>query len=155
MNNAHAQQRLFQQKLEAAMASLPANHIWLIATRENLEQPEPGLNLLMDAHFTWDAFFVVSQDSATAIVGRFDAASVPDGWGIVSYDEDYTAALHTEISRWQPEVILLNYAPDNALCDGLTHGMFLNLRRALPDAPFQSASEFLSRLRSVKTPLEL
>jgi Xaa-Pro aminopeptidase len=147
--------RLFQQKLEAAMSSLPQRHVWLVATRENLEQPEPGLNLLMDAHFTWDAFFIVSRESATAIVGRFDAASVPEGWQVVSYDEDYTAALQAEVSRWQPEAILLNYAPDNALCDGLTHGMFLNLQRVLPDAPFQSASGFLSSLRSVKTPLEL
>jgi Xaa-Pro aminopeptidase len=145
---------LYAQKLEQARRLLPPRTVWLVATRENLEQPEPGLNLLMDAHFTWDSFFVVSSLEAVAIVGRFDAASVPSGWRVVSYDEEYTTALQAEVSSLQPETVLLNYASDNALCDGLTHGMYLNLTRALPNTPFSSASSFLSSLRSVKTPLE-
>ncbi len=106
----------------------------------------------MAAHFTWDAFFLVSK--LEAVVRRFDAESVPDGWRVVSYDEDYAPALRAELEVLHPQTVLLNFAPDNAPCDGLTHGMFLNLRCALPDAPFESASPFLSRLRSVKTPLE-
>ncbi len=151
MNTDHA---LYAEKLAQAQAGLEPGEVWLLATRENLEQPEPGLSLISGAHLTWDTFFLVSHSSATAIAGRFDAASISSDWQVLSYDEDYAGLLRAEMAKLNPQKILLDYAPDNPLCDGLTHGMFLNLQKALPDAPFESASSFLSKLRSVKTPSE-
>jgi Xaa-Pro aminopeptidase len=146
--------QIHREKRAQAQRLLAPGDLWLIATRENLEQPEPALSLISDAHLTWDAFFLLTCETCVAIVGRFDAASIPADWRVLSYDEDYDALLKSQVEALQPRRILLNFAPDNPLCDGLTHGMFLNLRRALPGLEFTSASSFLSSLRSVKTPAE-
>lgn len=145
---------IYREKLAQAQALLQPGELWLIATRENLEQPEPGLALVSDAHLTWDTFFLVTPDSATAIAGRFDVAGISTDWRVLPYDEDSNQLLQQEIARVNPRRILLNYAPDNPLLDGLTHGMFLKLQSALPGAPFASASSFLSKLRAGKTPSE-
>ncbi|HEU4743220.1 MAG TPA: Xaa-Pro peptidase family protein [Meiothermus sp.] len=145
---------LYREKLAQAQSLLEPGDLWLIATRENLEQPEPALALVSPAHLTWDTFFLVTREAAIAIAGRFDAASISPDWQVYPYDEDYTDRLRSAVAGLNPRRILLDYAPDNPLLDGLTHGMYLNLTRALPEAPFASASEFLSQLRSVKTPAE-
>lgn len=150
----HPDAELHREKLAQAQRLLQDGDLWLIATRENLEQPEPALALVSPAHLTWDTFFLVSQDAALAIAGRFDAASISPDWQVYPYDEDYTDRLRSAVAGLNPKRILLDYAPDNPLLDGLTHGMYLNLARALPEAPFASASGFLSVLRSVKTPIE-
>lgn len=147
--------QLYSEKLEQAQRLLEPGQLWLIATRENLEQAEPGLALISPAHLTWDTFFLVTREAATAIAGRFDAASISSDWRVLSYDEDYGELLRAEVGKLNPSQILLNFAPDNPLCDGLTHGMFLNIQNALPGRSFESASSLLSTLRSVKTPAEV
>lgn len=145
---------LHHQKLAQAQALLAPDELWIIAARETLERPEPGLDLVAPCHLTWDTFLLVGHNSATAIAGRFDAASLPQGWRVISYDEDFASVLRQEVAALAPRRILLNYATDNPLLDGLSHGMFLKLQEVLPEAPFVSAASFLGRLRSVKTPSE-
>lgn len=145
---------LHHQKLAQAQALLAPDELWIIAARETLERPEPGLDLVAPCHLTWDTFLLVGHNSATAIAGRFDAASLPQGWRVISYDEDFASVLRQEVAALAPRRILLNYATDNPLLDGLSHGMFLKLQEVLPQAPFVSAASFLGRLRSVKTPSE-
>lgn len=146
--------QIHREKQAQAQQLLAPGDLWLIATRENLEQPEPALSLISDAELTWDTFLLLTRETCLAIAGRFDAASISADWRVLSYDEGYDALLQSEVEALQPRRILLNFAPDNPLCDGLTHGMFLNLQRALPGLEFESASTFLSSLRSVKTPAE-
>lgn len=146
--------QIHREKLAQAQQLLAPGDLWLLATRENLEQPEPALSLISDAHLTWDTFFLLTCKARVAIAGRFDAPSISSDWRVLSYDEGYDTLLQSEVHALGPQRILLNFAPDNPLCDGLTHGMFLNLQRALPGLGFESASGFLSSLRSVKTPAE-
>lgn len=146
--------RLHAEKLAQAQALLGEGELWLIAARETLERPEPGLELIAKADLTWDTFLLVTRDSATAIAGRFDAASIPQGWRVLSYDEDFAQPLRQELADLAPRRVLLDYAPDDPLLDGLSHGMYLKLRAVFPEQEFESASEFLARLRSVKTPTE-
>jgi Xaa-Pro dipeptidase len=144
---------LHLEKLHQAQAMLAANQLWLIAVRESLEHPEPGLKLIAGLEVTWQSFFLVTHNKAVAIVGRYDAESVPEGWITLPYDEDATPLVQREVGQLAPKEILLNYAHE-PLCDGLTHGMYLQLCAMLPDAPFVSAEHFLAKLRSQKTPLE-
>lgn len=146
--------QLHREKLSQAQQLLAPGDLWLIATRENLEQPEPALSLISGAHLTWDTFFLLTREARVAIAGRFDAASISSDWQVLSYDEGYDGLLRDQMEALKPRRVLLNFAPDNPLCDGLTHGMFLNLQRALPGLEFDSASTFLCSLRSVKTPGE-
>lgn len=143
-----------QEKLRQAQSLLAPGDLWLIAARETLERPEPGLDLVAPVHLTWDTFFLITAQEAIAIAGRFDAASVPGDFRVISYDEDYAIDLRREVARLAPRQILLNFAPDNALLDGLSHGLYLKIVAALPGAPLVSAAHFLGQLRSVKTPLE-
>lgn len=145
---------LYREKLIQTQQMLAPGDLWLIATRENLEQPEPALSLISGAHLTWDTFFLLTREARVAVAGRFDAASISSDWQVLSYDEGYDGLLCDQVAALKPRRILLNFAPDNPLCDGLTHGMFLNLQRVLPGLEFVSASAFLSSLRSVKTPSE-
>ncbi len=141
------------EKLLQAQSMLEPNQVWLIAVRESLEHPEPGLKLVAGVEVTWASFFLVSKQHAVAIVGRYDADAMPTDWKVIPYDEDVAPILQAEISKLAPSEILLNYAHE-PLCDGLTHGMYLQLVEMLPNAPFASAEPFLGKLRSQKTPLE-
>lgn len=146
--------QLYAEKLAQAQALLGPGDLWLIAARETLERPEPGLALVSGADLTWDAFFLVTRDAATAIVGRFDAPGLEPTWRVLPYDEDYAGLLLQEVRALGPRHVFLNYASDNPLLDGLSYGMYLELRSVLPDLAFESAAGFLGRLRSVKTPAE-
>lgn len=141
-------------KLAQAQTMLSAGQVWLIAARESLERPEPGLRLVVGAHVTWDSFFMVTRDAATAIVGRYDADAIPAPWRTVGYDEDAGPVLRAELAQLEPKTVMLDYSSDDPLADGLMHGLYLRLLELLPDVAFSSASDFLGSLRSRKTPLE-
>jgi len=145
---------LYAEKLAQAQGLLGEGDLWLIATRENLEHPEPALALVSGAHLTWATFFLVTKNTATAVAGRFDAPSLGPEWRVLSYDEDFRETLQQEVAAVSPKRILLDYSQDNPMLDGLSHGMYLKLCEALSDGEFQSAAETLSVLRSVKTPTE-
>jgi Xaa-Pro aminopeptidase len=145
---------LHASKLLQAQKMLEPGQLWLIAARESLERPEPGLTLVVGVEATWDSFFLVTHNAATAIVGRYDADAIPAPWRVIGYDEDAGPILRSELAQLQPESVMLNYSSDDPLSDGLTHGLFLRLQEALPDVAFSSASDFLGSLRSRKTPLE-
>ena len=145
---------LHTSKLAQAQKMLQPAQVWLIAARESLERPEPGLRLVVGAQVTWDSFFLVTRDVAVAIVGRYDAESIPESWRTVPYDEDAGPVLRAEMSALGPQSVMLNFSSDDPLSDGLTHGLYLRLLDLLPDVQFSSASGFLGSLRSRKTPPE-
>jgi Xaa-Pro dipeptidase len=145
---------LHNSKLVQAQTMLKPGQVWLIAARESLERPEPGLRLVVGVEVTWDSFFLMTHAAAIAIVGRYDADAIPASWRVIGYDEDAGPILRSELAQLQPQTVMLDYSSDDPLSDGLTHGLFLGLRAALPDVAFSSASDFLGSLRSRKTPLE-
>ncbi len=145
---------LHDSKLLQAQGMLEPGQVWLIAARESIERPEPGLTLVVGVEVTWDSFFLVTHNAATAIVGRYDADAIPSPWRVIGYDEDAGPILRSELAKLQPEGVMLNYSSDDPLSDGLTHGLYLRLRELLPEVTFSSASDFLGSLRSRKTPLE-
>jgi Xaa-Pro aminopeptidase len=146
--------QLQTEKLMQAQQMLQPGQVWLIVARESKERPEPGLTLVAGVDVTWDSFFLVSSTQAVAIVGRYDADAVPPNWQVIGYDEDAGQVLRAELSKLGPETVMINYSSDDPLCDGLTHGLYLRLCELLPGITFFSASDFLGRLRSVKTPAE-
>ena len=145
---------LHAEKLAQARAALAPGDLWLIAARESGERPEPGLALVAGLDVTWEAFFLVTRDEAVAILGRFDADAVPEGWQVIPYDQEVQGLLRAEVARLSPARVLVNFSPDDPLADGLTHGLYLRLRDLLPDVKLHSAAAFLGGLRAVKTPGE-
>ena len=145
---------LHREKLAQAQRMLEPGQTWLIVTRESLEHPEPGLTLVSDANVTWESFFIVTGREAVAIVGRYDADAFADPWQTRPYDEDPGPTLRTELERLNAKRVWINTSTDDALADGITHGMYLRLRELAPDAQLESASAFLGALRSQKTPAE-
>jgi Xaa-Pro aminopeptidase len=145
---------LHASKLAQAQEILEPGQVWLIAARESLERPEPGLTLVVGVEATWDSFFLVTHNAATAIVGRYDADAIPALWRVIGYDEDAGPVLRAELAKLQPVRVMLNYSSDDPLSDGLTYGLYLRLQEALPDVVLSSASDFLGSLRSRKTALE-
>lgn len=145
---------LHASKLSQAQAMLEPGQVWLIAARESLERPEPGLALVVGADVTWDSFFLVTREAAVAIVGRYDADAIPVPWRVIGYDEDAGPVLRAELARLGPKTVMLDYSSDDPLADGLTHGLYLRLLELLPEVTLSSASDFLGSLRSRKTLLE-
>ncbi|WP_135230277.1 M24 family metallopeptidase [Deinococcus fonticola] len=144
----HAEKRL------QAQALLAPGELWVIAARESKERPEPVLKLLADVNVTWDSLFLLSRDDAAAIVGRFDADAVPDGWRVRPYDADLTGVLNEELRTFQPRRVLVNISETDPLCDGLTVGLYRRLQGWFAPQELHSAEHLLGQLRSVKTPAE-
>lgn len=145
---------LQEEKRRQAQTLLGGGEVWLIAARESQERPEPALSLVAGLDVTWDSLFLLSKDDAVAIVGRFDADAVPEGWRVRTYDADLTGVLGEELTRFNPQRLLVNYSEHDPLCDGLTVGLHRKLQGWLPDWDMHSAEKVLGELRSVKTPAE-
>lgn len=142
------------EKRLQAQALLAPGELWVIAARESKERPEPALKLLADVNVTWDSLFLLTRSDAVAIVGRFDADAVPDGWRMRPYDADLTGVLHEELGKLQPRRVLVNFSETDPLCDGLTVGLYRRLQGWFAPHDLHSAEALLGQLRSVKTPAE-
>jgi len=110
----------------------------------------------------WPSAFLLTRSGARiAIVARYDDDLVRQSelYDVVRYTEDIAPALRSLLQRLDPTSIALNYASDDVAADGLTHGMYIQLREALKDTPyprrFLSSGPLISRLRTRKTALEL
>ena len=91
---------------------------------------------LAPAHVTWHSAFIVTADGeARAIVGLYDKKTIEDTG---AYSERRGLRRGRQGSRCStasaaaigPSSIAVNYSEDSEVCDGLTHGMYLTLRRA-------------------------
>lgn len=145
---------MHNEKRLQAQALLAPGDVWVIAARESKERPEPALKLLADVNATWDSLFLLTRDDAVAIVGRFDADAIPDGWRVRPYDADLTGVLNEELANLRPERVLVNFSETDPLCDGLTVGLYRRLQGWFAPHELQSAEALLGQLRSVKTPAE-
>lgn len=145
---------LHDQKRRQAQALLDPGDLWMTVARESMQRPEPALSLVAGVNVTWDSLFLLTHDDAVAIVGRFDADAVPEGWRVRTYDADLSGVLNEEMTRLNPRRVLVNTSEHDPLSDGLTVGLQQKLRAWLPDRELDSAETLLGTLRSVKSPEE-
>lgn len=157
--------RIPEEKLQQAQALLDEQGIdcWLTFVRESSETPDPVQKLTVGQDVTWQSAFIITREGRRiAIVGGPDSVLTRQLGlykTVVSYDESFGPALRAVLSEIDPARIAINYSEADVAGDGLTHGMYLQLVRALDGTPFasrlESAGAIISPLRSRKTPAEL
>jgi len=135
---------------------------WLIWVRETDQMADPALRLLMDSDFVWpSALLLTRSGERMAIVGRFDAAGLPDGLfdRVVPYDEDVRPSLRDVLTEIDPATIAINVSRSDVGADGMTAGMRDWLTDMLADTPFGerlvSAEALIGKLRGRKTDAEV
>lgn len=152
---------LVQEKLGQAVEILQELDIdlWMIVARESDVLGDPSLPLVVGTSVTWESFFLVSKTGAlTAIVGTGDVENIKQtgAWSnVVGYVQGPGQPLSAAIEQLDPRQIALNFATDNTMADGLTHGMYLRLEELLGGTPYWerviSAEPVASRVRSRKS----
>ena len=154
---------LVETKLDQAESRLEALDIdcWLTFARETSEIPEPALALILGAGVVWEsAFLVTASGDHHAIVGRYDADPVEavGRYEVHTYDESIRDPLRDTLEALDPERIAVNYAENEQVADGLTHGMYRRLCSLLEgtDYPgrFESSAPVMGYLRHSLTDLE-
>jgi Xaa-Pro aminopeptidase len=77
---------------------------------------------------------------------------------VIGYVGGITEDLRRVLTRLDPRRIAVNYSLDDAMADGLTHGMFLKLGSALAGTPYpsrvESAERIVAALRGRKSATE-
>lgn len=156
---------LQQEKIAQAIRILNELQLdcWLTFVRETDEQRDPALKLIFHADMTWHAAFLLTKTGERlAVAARYDDDLVRQSGlydHVFSYTQDWAEALRDALTSVHPTSIAINFAFDDVAADGLTHGMYLQLKAALKHTPypqrFISAAPLISRLRSRKTPVEL
>lgn len=136
--------------------------LWLTFVRESEVNGDPMLDLILGANCTWhSAFLIPARGPAVAIVGSLDEARIREtgGYEVVGYKQSIKEPLLAELRRLDPKSIALNYSENAVLADGLSHGLYLSLRRYLEGTPyadrFTSSENIVAKLRGRKSPEEL
>lgn len=156
---------IVREKLAQAVEILDEEDVdlWLLMARESDVMGDPSLPLVVGTSVTWESAFLVSRDGDhVAIVGTGDVENIKTtgAWeNIIGYVEGISGDLTAEIKKRDPKSIALNYATDDSMADGLTHGMFLLLEEQLEGMGyverFQSAGDIPRKIRARKSPTEL
>ena len=135
---------------------------WLLFARESHNLHDPSFDLVVGANVTWHSAFILTRTGERiAIVGSLDRANI-EAQGhyreIVSYVGGVSEDLRRVLARLDPRRIAIDYSTSDPAADGLTHGMYLSLVKALEGAPWasrlESAEKVVAALRGRKTPLE-
>lgn len=138
--------------------------LWLVLVRETSAVDDPVLPLIYgDMGLTWHSALLFTPDGhKTAILGRFEAQTAHQTGAfdaVIPYDEDFAPPLLQELKRINPSKIAINYSEDDVLADGLSHGLYLYLKRILTETPFVdrlvSAEQVIRALRGRKTTTEV
>jgi hypothetical protein len=156
---------IVEAKLEQVPALLTELGLdaWLVFVRESSVIHDPSLDLVVGTNVTWhSAFVLTAQGGRTAIVGQLDAANLrahghyPE---VIPYTRGITEELRALLSRIDPRRVAINYSMSDPASDGLSHGMYLSLLRALEGTPYaarlESSTALVAALRGRKSALEL
>ena len=136
---------------------------WVIFVRETDMMADPTLPMVVGLSATWQSFIVFTRTGeAIAMVGNFDAEEYEKSGRftrVLPYVQGVGEDFRKLITELDPKSIALNYSPDNCAADGLTHGMYLQIRAYLEGTPFadrlMSSETLVSRLRSIKLASEV
>ena len=112
---------------------------------------------------TWLSFFLFFKNGATqAIVGNLDIEKFRRTGlfdSVLAYKGSPKADLLSVLETHQPKKIAIDYSPDCAAADGLTHGNYLNLMELLKESAYAarlvSAEDVITRIRGKKSSEEL
>jgi Xaa-Pro aminopeptidase len=138
--------------------------LWLVFARETSAGGDPVLPLIYgETGLTWQSVLLFTPNhEKIAILGRYEvdtAEKIGAFDRVIPYDEDIQPVLLAELNRINPRHIAINYSEDDVLADGLSHGLYLNLKRMLMGTPFTerltSAAALISALRGRKTKTEI
>lgn len=156
---------IVREKLAQAMQILDEQDVdlWMLVARESDVMGDPSMPLVVGTSVTWESAFIVSRTGDhVAIVGTGDVENVKatGAWdNVVGYVEGISAPLREELTKRDPNAIALNYAVDDSMADGLTHGMWLHLEKVLQDTPYwervRPAGDIPRKVRARKSPTEL
>lgn len=147
---------------EAILEELDVD-LWMLLARESDVMGDPSLPLVVGTSVTWESAFLIDRNGDhVAIVGTGDVANVKStgAWdNVVGYVQGISGDLVREISKRDPKTIALNYATDDSMADGLTHGMYLLLVEHLQGTPYLdrliSAGDIPRKVRGRKSATEI
>lgn len=156
---------LIKEKTEQAKDLLKEFSIdcWITFVRESQINGDPALAFLSPADVTWHSAFIISKDGrAHAIVGKYDQKTIEDTGAydeVVGFVEGIKEPLQTYMKKLNPKNIAVNYSEGSEIADGITHGMFLTLKKLLSEIGMEdriaSAERLVSALRERKTKTEI
>lgn len=156
---------LIQEKVKQAVSILEEKQIdlWMTFVRETSAVLDPILPLIYGATLTWHSALIITRSGETiAILGNLEAETARRSGAyaeVVGYDKSIQAELVRVVSRINPQQIALNTSLNDPTADGLTHGMYQQLKTYLAGTPFierlVSAESIISALRGRKTPTEV
>jgi Xaa-Pro aminopeptidase len=159
------QPSLVKEKVGQAQRLLREFNIdcWITFARETSINGDPALDFLVSADLTWESVIILSASGdACAVVGEYDRKMVEDTGAydeVIGYVEGMRKPFLDYMRRLAPRKIGLNYSQDSVVCDGLTHGMYLNMVDLLSEIDLAdrltSAEEIVSALRQRKTGAEI
>lgn len=147
-------------KLAQAKTALAASEFdcWLLLTREGSDAAVP---FLTGTGSVGPAAFLLFRDGTDeALVANFDVGHIASAGVMQSvrpYERGLREPLIARLREKGVRRIALNYAPDDALADGLTHGMYLWFMADAAEVPWQvgSAQALLAQVRGVKVAAEV
>jgi Xaa-Pro aminopeptidase len=156
---------MIREKIEQSIGILNETGIdlWLIFGRESHTTHEPCADLVIGAGYTWASAFLIARGGQTvAIIGNLDAAEFEKQGNyqrIIPFVGGIRESLRGVLQEFDPKTIAVNYSVDDVMSDGLTHGMWLQLRGHLEGTPYAdrlvSSERIVSALRGRKSPEEI
>lgn len=135
---------------------------WLLFGRETSLLHDPCFDMVVGMNVTWPAAFLLTrQGDRIAIVGGIDRAGVEIAGHyreLIGYPSGISEDLRKVLARLDPGRIAINTSSDDIMSDGLTHGMYLVLQKALEGTPYgarlASSQPLVSALRGRKSATE-
>jgi Xaa-Pro aminopeptidase len=156
---------LLREKVTQAIALLREFNIdcWITFVRETAINGDPTLDFLVGSDLTWQSAIILTSSGQTcAIVGQYDKKMVEETGAyqeVLGYVEGINNHFLATMREIAPRTIAVNYSQDSEICDGLTHGMYLNLVGLLREIGMESrlvsAEVMISALRQRKTSTEI
>jgi Xaa-Pro aminopeptidase len=136
--------------------------VWLLFARETHTLHDPCFDLVVGANVVWPAaFLLTASGEKMAIVGSLDMAGLAMHGhfaDIVGYVGGIGDSLRQALARLDPKRIAINYSVDDVMSDGLTHGSYLILQKALEGTPYgsrlHSSERIVAALRGRKSATE-
>jgi Xaa-Pro aminopeptidase len=156
---------LIEEKVQQAVGILDEKDVdcWITFVRESGIMRDPMMDYLCPADMTWHSAFIIHRSGEThAIVGEMEKRTVEEMgvWGkVTGYVEGIKGELLPTLQAMDPATIAINYSENSEVCDGLTHGMYLTLKRMLAEIGFDdrivTSEAIASSVKARKTPTEV
>jgi len=137
--------------------------LWMVIDRESGLLTDPVMDFVVGEGATWLSFFLFFKTGEKyAIVGNLDIEKFRRTGlfdTVLAYKGSPKVDLLEILKRHNPGKIAIDYSPDCAAADGLTHGNYLNLLDLLKETEFLarlvSAENVIAKIRGKKSGEEL